>query len=176
VIGVAVFPERVWRPRPLPPPPPPCCYDDDRDYGYYGSAAEAKRSAEPPAPASRPAPSDALAEGESRGSLGGKGKVAAEAGSDTYAFRRRERPGLGTEFGEAVSSRIHEVGFVRANPRSPAVIIGVRYNDHDGLLAMGVNVDGMYPWPGDVELRRTADPFPSSPRRYAAPPAGWRRY
>ena len=45
-----------------------------------------------------------------------------------------------------------------------------------GLLAMGVNVDGVTPWPGDTELRRTADPFPVSPRHYATPPAGWRQY
>jgi hypothetical protein len=165
VIGVAVFPERVWRPRPLPPPP--CCFDDDRyggrDYRYDGEPAEAKRGA--PAPTAS-APSDAVA---------GKAR-ATESSGDYYAPRRHERPGLGTEFGEAVSSHIQEVGFVRANPGSPAVVIGVRYNDHDGLLAMGVNVDGVYPWPSDVELRRTADPFPASPRRYAAPPAGWQRY
>jgi hypothetical protein len=56
------------------------------------------------------------------------------------------------------------------------VVLGVRYNDRRGLLAMGVNVDGVYPWPSDTELRRSADPFPYSPRRYAAPPAGWQRY
>src|SRR5512133_88429 len=43
VIGVAVFPERVYRPRPLPPPPPPCCFDDEGydyryDYRLHGSA------------------------------------------------------------------------------------------------------------------------------------------
>jgi hypothetical protein len=40
---------------------------------------------------------------------------------------------------------------------------------------MGVNVDGVYPWPADTELRRTADPFQLSPRRFAAPPVGWQR-
>jgi hypothetical protein len=75
-----------------------------------------------------------------------------------------------------VSSHIQEVEFVRASSSSPAVVLGMRYNDHDGLLAMGVNVDGVYPWPGDSDLRRTAEPFPVSPRRYAAPPAGWQRY
>jgi hypothetical protein len=100
-----------------------------------------------------------------------RGKASAD-----YAPSRRERPGLGTEFGEAVTSHIQEVDFVRANPGAPSVILGVRYNDHDGLVAMGVNVDGVYPWPGDTDLRRTADPFPKSPRRYATPPAGWQRY
>jgi hypothetical protein len=102
--------------------------------------------------------------------------MASEASSDYYAPSRPKRPGLGTEFGEAVSSQVQEVGFVRANATSPAAVLGVRYNDHDGLVAMGVNVDGVYPWPYDSELRRTAEPFPVSPRRYAAPPAGWQRY
>ena len=176
VIGVAVFPERVYHPRPMPVPPP-CCFDGYRDdeLRYRGQPSESKRSA--PAPAAS-APLDGLAEesfGESSGGYGsGAAKGKASASAD-YAPRHRERPGLGTEFGEAVASHIQEVEFVRANASVPAVILGVRYNDHDGLLAMGVNVDGVYPWPGDSDLRRTADPFPVSPRRYAAPPAGWQR-
>ncbi|MBN2576000.1 MAG: hypothetical protein JXP73_15665 [Deltaproteobacteria bacterium] len=185
VIGVAVFPERVWRPRPLPPPPPPYYFDDYRDHDYYGyrdgPLGARKRSAAPstPPPASRPSPAkDALAEG-GPASGAAKGRAAAEAASDTYSPYRYERPGLGTEFGEAVSSHIREVGFVRANSRTPAAVLGLRYNDRSGLLAMGVNVDGVYPWPGESYLRRTAAPFPVSPasyRRYAAPPAGWQRY
>jgi hypothetical protein len=175
VIGLAVFPERVYRPRPLPVVPP-CCFDGYRDDELgYREPSESKRSAQAPAPAA--APTDALAERGigAHGSGAAKGKAAASASAD-YAPTRRERPGLGTEFGEAVASHIQEVEFVRANPSVPAAVLGVRYNDHDGLVAMGVNVDGVYPWPADTELRRTADPFPSSPRRYAAPPAGWQRY
>ncbi len=172
VIGVAVFPERVWRPRPVYTPPPPCCFDYD-DLSYRDGPSAGKRSAQP-APA---APADAVAESSrGYGSLGpARSKAAAEA-APSYAPQRRERPGLGTEFGEAVSSHIQEVEFVRANASSPSVVLGLRYNDHDGLLAMGVNVDGVYPWPGDTELRRTAEPFPVSPRHYATPPAGWQRY
>jgi hypothetical protein len=179
VIGVAVFPERVhrpiYRPRPLPPPPP-CCFDEDQQYEgapLGGRRPESKHSARTPAPAS-----DALAESSADGfgSSGGKGRAAESATRDYYRPTRRQRPGLGTEFGEAVSSHIREVDFVRANRTSPTTILGLRYNDHDGLLAMGVNVDGIYPWPCDTDLRKTADPFPRSPRRYAAPPAGWRRY
>jgi hypothetical protein len=175
VIGVAVFPERVYRPRPLPVPPP-CCFDGYRDdeLGYRGEPSENKRSMQAPAAS---APASGLAESGSGGYGAGaaKSKSGASASAD-YAPTRRERPGLGTEFGEAVASHIQEVEFVRANSSVPAVILGVRYNDHDGLVAMGVNVDGVYPWPGDTELRRTADPFPVSPRRYAAPPSGWQRY
>ena len=173
VIGVAVFPERVYRPRPLPVTPP-CCFDGYRDdeLGYRGTPTGEKRAEQAPA---APAPDEAYAEGGSLGRAKGAASNKASASAD-YAPTRRERPGLGTEFGEAVSSHIQEVEFVRANSSVPAVILGVRYNDHDGLVALGVNVDGVYPWPGDTELRRTADPFPVSPRRYAAPPSGWQRY
>ena len=177
VIGVAVFPARLYRPRPRAVTPH-CCFDGYRDdeLGYRGEPSESKRSAQAPAPATS-APSGGLAEESVRGYGSGaaKGKAADSASAD-YAPTRRERPGLGTELGEAVSSNIQEVEFVRANASVPAVVLGVRYNDHDGLLAMGVNVDGVYPWPGDTELRRTADPFPVSPHRYAAPPSGWQRY
>ena len=171
VIGVAIFPERVYRPLPVVPH---CCFDGYRDdeLGYRGEPAENKRSAQAPAPS---APTEKMAEGSFGGHASGAAKGRASASAD-YAPTRRERPGLGTEFGEAVASHIQEVEFVRASSAVPAVILGVRYNDHDGLVAMGVNVDGVSPWPGDTELRRTADPFPVSPRRYAAPPAGWQRY
>jgi hypothetical protein len=160
VIGVAVFPERIYRPRPVFVPAP-CCVDHDDELS--DRAPEEKRATPSPA-ASAEAPSTLgrLSESASR----------AKAGASADGIRR-ERPGLGTEFGEAVASHIQEVEFVRSNASVPSVLLGVRYNDHDGLLAMGVNVDGVYPW--DTDLRRTADPFPSSPRRYAAPPSGWQR-
>jgi hypothetical protein len=72
------------------------------------------------------------------------------------------RPGLGTEFGEAVSSQIREVEFVRANPSEPAAVLGLRYNDRAGLIAMGIDVDGPWCCSDDSSLRRTADPFPVS--------------
>jgi hypothetical protein len=179
VIGLAVFPERGYHPRPVYVPPP-CCvdgYSTDDELSYRDAPAAGKRAEAAPAPAAAPAAtrSDDLAgsKNESYGSGSAKGKASASA---DYAPARRQRPGLGTEFGEAVASHIQEVEFVRANSATPSVILGVRYNDHDGLLAMGVNVDGVYPWPADTELRRTADPFPVSPRRYAAPPASWQRY
>jgi hypothetical protein len=174
VIGVAVFPERSYRPRPIPVAPP-CCFDGYRDdeLSSRGEPTENRRSAQAPAAS---APAEKMAEGSLGGVDSGSAKKGKAAGSAADAPSRRERPGLGTEFGEAVASHIQEVEFVRANSSVPSVILGVRYNDHDGLVAMGVNVDGVYPSPGDTELRRTAEPFPVSPRRYAAPPAGWQRY
>ena len=168
VIGVAVFPERVYRPRPIPVLPP-CCVDhfrDDQESYRAAPAAGAKRGASDSA-----SPKPAATAEASPSEMGAPRSKSASG----YQPSRNERPGLGTEFGEAVDSHIQEVDFVRANASSPSVILGVRYNDHDGLVALGVNVDGIYPWPSDSDLRRTAEPFPTSPRRYAAPPVGWQR-
>ena len=176
VIGVAVFPERYVAPPVVRRPPiyPRYYYDDESaphdGYGGLGrsdkGAGESSGAAEPPpAPSSAPAPrSEApMAEGSSGGGYDRAEKKSA-----------RGRSGLGTEFGEAVSSPTYEVEFVRANPSRPAVVLGLRYNDRDGLIAMGIDVDGPdYAYWREQDLRKTANPFPSE-RRYAAPPPGWR--
>jgi hypothetical protein len=171
VIGVAVFPERVYTPPPRPYPyqpyPPYYPYDDaspSRDRGY---AEESGRGAEPSAPRSEqakpseasPAPSPPVASGE--------------------APRPRapsQRPGLGTEYGEATYSAVREVNFVRANASRPAMLLGFRYNDRPGLMAVGIDVDNVW-GPDDTYLRQTAHPFPVSNRGgYSTPPPGWRRW
>jgi hypothetical protein len=88
------------------------------------------------------------------------------------AAKRAERPGLGTEFGEAVSSNVTEVPFERARPR-PDAILGARYNDRAGLIALGIDVDGDRISEG--QIRGSAEPFPVVERGYAQPPPGWRR-
>ena len=171
VIVVAIFPERLYRPppRPIYPAIP---YRDGyqhrlEDHGSngvdkdeLGAAPAARASASAQAPLADKAP----AESEAKGAAG-----------ESYA-PRKSRPGLGTEFGEAVSSQIREVEFARANPSEPAAVIGLRYNDRAGLIALGIDVDG--PWCGsdDSHLRRTADPFPVSHTRFARPPSGWQQY
>ncbi len=161
VIGVAVFPERqperVIAPvRPIYP------------YGPYGS---------------RP-----YEEGHGLRDKASGGFAAPTEGVDRYAAEKSgrgddarnlaplpRRPGLGTEFGEATWSLTHEVEFVRANTSTPVLVLGARYNDRDGLVAMGVEVEPRCIGSDDCDLRQTADPFPVS-HRYAAPPRGWRRY
>ncbi len=86
--------------------------------------------------------------------------------------RSSERPGLGTEFGEAVESRVETVEFRRADPSRPGVVLGLRYDDRKGLVAQGIEVDGSCT-PDEVDLRRSASPFPGS--QYARPPTGWNR-
>ncbi len=205
VIGVAVFPERIYQPAPRPPRP---IYPQPF-YGYGGPRYENAPRDEEAYPQRRLGerskdsrdrlPSAPPAVGEMQGaqsapqgpagaggaSANAQSKAAAEAGraladSDVAAKgypAPSRRPGLGTEFGESMYSAIREVEFVRANAGAPSVVLGVRYNDHDGLVALGIDVDAPY-YSGidDAEKRRTADPFPVSHRRYSAPPAGWRTY
>jgi hypothetical protein len=81
--------------------------------------------------------------------------------------QRNNRPGLGTEFGESRYSAASFTRFVRANNR-PIAIAELRYNDHAGLVALGIHAE---PLPDERELmtRETADPFPGD-NRYAQPP------
>ena len=173
VVGVAIFPERLYR----PPPPPiypvvPYRYDDERRfYGYGGRGAGKDALGSASAPRAS-APAQAQAESVDKAPSEAKGRISA---GESYA-PRRSRPGLGTEFGEAVSSHIREVEFVRANPSEPAAVLGLRYNDRAGLIAMGIDVDGPWCCSDDSSSRRTADPFPVSHTRYARPPSGWQQY
>jgi hypothetical protein len=155
VIGVAVFPERV-RPRPVYTPKTDYerSADSRQGAGFAESAHEQPRTqsadVQPAAPSSSSAPAAA---------------ARAEAKST-----RRERSGLGTEFGEAVSSTISHVAFVRSHATQPSAVFGARYNDRAGLLALGIVLDG----PSDLALRQSANPFPRQ-QHYARPPADWRR-
>lgn len=145
VIGVAVFPERAvaWRPRPYPGQP----WDADAGAGR----GEPRSEAAPPPSAqgsaeSAPAP-------EARRSL------------------ERGRPGLGTEFAERHHSHVEEVPFQRA-ASSPAAVLTLRYDDRQGLLAAGVDLDRWGHGRRDEAWRRErATPFRSS--GYAEPPPGW---
>jgi hypothetical protein len=161
VIGVAVFPERViaWRPPPPPRPRPypyPYPYRDD-EWSSGAPRSEAPSGNAAPAP---PAAGESLAQ---------KGAGAPSARKDFD----RQRPGLGTEFGEAHGSPTVEVPFVRASGQ-PAAVLTLRYDDRRGLLAAGVEL-GRPGW-GRVDeawLREQAEPFRSN-GPYATPPPGWR--
>ncbi len=172
VIGVAVFPERY-----VAPPPP--VYYPRRPYELpYSSRSRDESSrggdsydkAAPP-----PASPRASAEPDGSGALGRRANGAPMDAEVQAAPAKKSRPGLGTEYGEAVSSPIYEVEFVRANAGRPAAFLGAYYNDHAGLLAMGIPVDSPQTCEDDADLRNSADPFPASDGRYAAPPPGWRR-
>lgn len=153
VIGVAIFPERWYppaRPQPLYAPPPAPWNGGLRDdlEGRQRANAAPRAEEKPPAPTAPASPSAPL------------------------AHKSAERPGLGTEFGEAVTSQVTEVPFERALQR-PEIVIGARYNDRTGLIALGIDVDSGAMT--EAELRRGAEPFPVVERGYAVPPPGWRR-
>jgi hypothetical protein len=168
VIGVAVFPERVYvpPPRPYQPYEPAYPYDEAAPYRNRGYA-DKKAEGEGPSPAGRAAGSEAAP----------APAAPPVASADDAPLSRRapsQRPGLGTEYGEATHSPIREVSFVRASAGRPSVLLGLRYNDRPGLLAVGIDVDNVW-GPDDTYLRQTAHPFPVSTHGFSTPPPGWRR-
>jgi hypothetical protein len=48
----------------------------------------------------------------------------------------QDRPGLGTQWGEARESRIEEVSFFRADPSRPFAVASLNYNDWQGVQAL----------------------------------------
>jgi hypothetical protein len=155
VVGVAVFPERPPRWVPPPPPTPYRPYDGEPQANAGGARDQAERRAEsagPPAAAPAPAP---------------------ESGAVASAPRQKkmERPGLGTEFGEEHESRVERTTFERASAR-PAAVLTFRYDDRDGLLALGIDVDGRGRRGDEAWRRESASPFRGD-ASYCEPPAGW---
>jgi hypothetical protein len=140
VIGVAFFRERV--------PPPRVQPKIVQAYPAPPSAEAATRSADQ-APAGR--------------SGGGAGGSSAPSPSKAEA---EERPGLGTEYGEAHTSEVEEVSFVRAES-SPSIVQELRYDDRDGLQARGIPVYPRDDRDDETRLRDTAQPFAE---RFAQPP------
>jgi hypothetical protein len=84
----------------------------------------------------------------------------------------RQRPGLGTEYGEQRYSAATWTRFVRSSDH-PIAVAELRYNDAAGLTAMGIDVGGPRPDPEEVTKRETADPFPGDPT-FSRPPSGIR--
>jgi hypothetical protein len=162
VIGVAFFPER-YRPSPPPyaaPPWPPY-------YDGYDDRAERRERAEPPASAPAPRSRSAAEAQEGKGKRDSGGASRSPSAPPRYVDRV-DRPGLGTEFGERRWSQVEYAPFERENSRTPAWVQEYRYDDRDGLLALGLPV---YPYPRyvrEVRAREDAEPFPAT--RFAEPP------
>ncbi len=147
VIGVAIFKEKSYRPprRPKPIPFPNQKRSQGLGTGYGGS------------PSTAPPP-------ESATEADGYGRRL----SDDYA-PRRHRQGLGTEYGYDTYSPSTSTTFVRAS-RRPQTVLAVRYDDREGLIALGVLPRPYYPPPQYYPPR--PDPFPHSPEpvTFAPPP------
>lgn len=155
VIGAAFFPEQAPVPTWEPPPP---------------SATETSRARPLPSPPRRSAPPS-----------GGAGPGAAPAPShasrasndfgpaDEAQAAPAQRPGLGTEFGEARSSHLDFTAFERENASHPRLVLSIRYNDRAGLVALGIPIPPPYAVATtDQQLRETADPFRTN--HFAQPP------
>jgi hypothetical protein len=138
VIGVAFFRER---PRPV-----------------YRPQANVARDRQAPAPAASP-PAEGRASSDASGAAGGAAAPSAKAEAEA-------RPGLGTEFGEAHSSYVEEVSFVRAES-TPMTVSELRYDDRDGLVARGIVIPPRDGRESEIELRESAQPFAE---RFAQPP------
>ncbi len=191
VIGVAIFEEKeapqVIVQEPVPDRDTRFDDVDDGDWDaddYWGgdSAGNAPRGGAPSkskgtssADRSAPEAEEAAPPAPSRleGSAGrGAPAETKRAPSESRRSRRccgerRERPGLGTEFGESRRSAVQWTRFERKNVRVPDAVAELRYNDTDGLRAMGIAIENPVPW-GEVETRETANPFPNS--NFASPP------
>jgi hypothetical protein len=172
VVGVAVFKERTYRPKPRPPIVPYYDYESRRhsskkkgrsEQGLgtgYGRGAGAMDEA--PA-TSRSAPDmDDLSSAKSGG------------GGDGYRARASRRPahrqGIGTEYGHDTYSPSERTSFTRRNSGRPSAILAVRYDDREGLMALGVVPRPRPPRPIYRHRPPKPDPFPRSPEPGYAPP------
>ncbi len=95
--------------------------------------SESTSASKSAAPSSPPAPPPAASP---RGSSAG---ASADSSSSARRFEPapapESRPGLGTEFGEARTSRVHDVSFVRESGR-PFAVAALNYNDRRGVDAL----------------------------------------
>lgn len=168
VVGVAVFPER--RPRPVPPrvpydpwPHPPEPYPDPYPgAGGHRDGAERRSEAAP-----RAAPPGGGRQGDGPAHAPGDGVASVPDRS-----RSAERPGLGTEFGEEHASPVESTRFERASAR-PEAVLTFRYDDREGLVALGIDVDGRRSREEEAWRRERAAPFRAD-SGYCEPPSGWR--
>lgn len=140
----------------------------DRNVGVIGVAFFRERA---PVAIVRPSPRPWWGDRDRRptGGSAGTGSPGRASAAPAAEAPRKQREGLGTAFGEQRESHVSETTFVRESSW-PSARLELRYNDRDGLRAMGITTP---PDPLDREddgwRRQTADPFPAS-RRFATPP------
>lgn len=148
---------------------------DARDVGVVGVAVfrEAPRPVAWPYPYAAPergGDAEAAEEGAARAQPPASGAASAGRRADADRLAAEQRPGLGTGFGEEHGSPVVEVSFERAGA-TPAAVITARYDDRQGLAALGIDVDGWRSASRDRRLRDAAQPFRSD--GFAEPPPGW---
>jgi hypothetical protein len=177
VVGVAIFEEKA-EPQLVTPLPPVA---DEGGWGRSGGSRHAEEKASSGVgQAGATAPSDAPTGGDPAAEAAPPSPASPSPSqprfddrsardSDSQAPARKEsRPGLGTQWGEERYSAVDYTRFERANATVPTAVAELRYNDAEGLRALGISLQ---PAPDGIELhqRETADPFPAA-RGFAAPP------
>ena len=85
-----------------------------------------------------PPPANAVPSDFSPGASGASKSASTEASPSrpSPAPEPRERQGLGTEWGESRTSRVHDVTFVRADHDRPMGLAQIFYNDKNGVDAL----------------------------------------
>lgn len=99
---------------------------------YASDSALEVASTGAPIPASAPMASSAR--GEMQKSAPGASAMADEGGA--VARESESRPGLGTEWGETLSSRVSSAPFERSDSDRPFSVASLFYNDQNGIRAM----------------------------------------
>lgn len=181
----------VARPQPRPRPRHTLDKRAERKYDYRAdlkSADDADMSIEAEAePAPPPVPASATGTaglGGGRASANRPGRAPASRGLAKKSRKRvstrapardsarccnrrqqKDRPGLGTEFGERRQSGVSWTKFVRANQTVPTAMAELRYNNAAGLQALGIQLAPVDP--NEIQTRETANPFPGG---FAEPP------
>jgi len=181
VIGLVIFEEKEQPQLILQQDPSPT---DRRDYDYDkdtywddidegGDGGSAGGSPGRDRAERESAPSEPTVSGGTRSRAPSKQSSGKSADSSSTLDRKcctqkNNRPGLGTEFGERRNSNVQWTKFERKNLTVPDATTELRYNDIDGLRAIGIKIANPHT-AGEIETRETADPFPNS--KFATPPA-----
>ncbi len=164
VIGIAVFEEKQ-----APPPKPVIPIPQQSDQGFLPPNAPraASQSSFGPIPPSAP-PSQGAPPPSPGAPRTGSGPAAGPPPASRAAPSPAPSPapsGLGTSFGEKRTSVVSSTQFERRTA-TPVGVAALRYEDRDGLRALGIDVNGL-------ARRETANPFPGE-SQFAKPPPGWK--
>ncbi|MFN3199789.1 MAG: hypothetical protein ACE366_15410 [Bradymonadia bacterium] len=161
VIGVAVFPEKKRRPRRMPlgkvaPPPSPRPW-----WGFRGEEQKAPVGglADNDAPAAEAAPAPAMDATMGDVATATPRRKSRRSGAAS-GYGGASRNNIGTRYGESQYSPVVEVEFKRARKSRPAKILGIYYDDAEGLSSRGIQVYPHY----------SGQPSPFPAQRFAPSP------
>lgn len=110
---------------------PPADVAESAPGGGGGEAEEDSASA-----SSAPPPAAAPRQASEAPSGGASASIERSYTPPATTPTRRERPGLGTEWGETRSSHVHDVSFVRSDEDRPFAVAQLFYNDRRGVDAL----------------------------------------